>query len=180
MTVEEKAELELIQEYDRWESLYKNGGSDPYWTDGVNLNLVCCHIIDGRKRLEELGYFPEVYTRPVPPEVDPQYMARKDEIRTNAQKSLEAMQENADYQYLLQNCRRVEDKAAKGISLWNVLGYVRGLQEYIKRDSVIEMRRFERPESYLQSFKVCRERMEKILDKQEIEKEGQLTIFDFL
>ena len=107
-------------------------------------------------------------------------MARKDEIRTNAQKSLEAMQENEDYQYLLKNCRRIEDKAAKGICLWNVIGYVRGLQEYIKRDSVIEMRRFERPESYLQSFKVCRERMEKILDRQEIEKEGQLTIFDFL
>ncbi len=180
MTIEEKAEQELIQAYDRWERLYKNGGSDPYWTDGVNLNLVRCHIIDGRERLEELCYFPEVYTRSVPPEVDPQYMARKDEIRTNAQKSLEAMQENEDYQYLLKNCRRIEDKAAKGICLWNVIGYVRGLQEYIKRDSVIEMRRFERPESYLQSFKVCRERMEKILDRQEIEKEGQLTIFDFL
>ncbi len=180
MTVEEKVELELIQEYDRWESLYENGGSDPHWPDGVNLNLVRCHIINYRRQLEEAGYFPEVYQRTVPPEIDPWYIAREDEIRENARKSLEVMLGNEDYQYILINGSKLREKDSKKICLWTVIGYVRGLQELIREDNLVGMRRYEKPDTYIQSFKVCREKTERILDRPEIEKEGQLNIFDFL
>ena len=36
---------ELEKAYAQWQRLYENGGSDPFWPDGVNLNLVRNHII---------------------------------------------------------------------------------------------------------------------------------------
>lgn len=40
---------EVIREsHEQWKRLQENGGSDPFWTDGVNLNLVRNHIIYGR------------------------------------------------------------------------------------------------------------------------------------
>ena len=36
---------ELKKAYAQWESLYKQGGSDPFYADGVNLNLVRNHIL---------------------------------------------------------------------------------------------------------------------------------------
>ena len=36
---------ELKKAYAQWESLYKQGGSDPFYPDGVNLNLVRNHLL---------------------------------------------------------------------------------------------------------------------------------------
>ena len=35
----------LENEYAQWDELFTKGGSDPFWTDGSNLNLVRNHII---------------------------------------------------------------------------------------------------------------------------------------
>ena len=41
---------EVIREsHEQWKRLWENGGNDPFWTDGVNLNLVRNHIIYGRR-----------------------------------------------------------------------------------------------------------------------------------
>ncbi len=35
----------LENEYARWDELFTKGGSDPFWTDGVNLELTRNHIL---------------------------------------------------------------------------------------------------------------------------------------
>ena len=54
----------LEKAYERWDLLYKNGGSDPFWCDGTNLNLVRNHILYYREQCEEVlepKDYPEAY-----------------------------------------------------------------------------------------------------------------------
>lgn len=85
----------LEKAYAHWQRLYENGGSDPFWPDGVNLDLVRNHIIYFKGQIEEtcpLYMADELYLRELPPEVDPNYMANPDKIREQARRSLQAYQ----------------------------------------------------------------------------------------
>lgn len=44
---------ELKSEFDRWAHIKEFGTSDPFWSDGVNLNLVRNHILYYKKMIEE-------------------------------------------------------------------------------------------------------------------------------
>ena len=57
---------EIVKELERWEYLRKYGGCDPFWPDGVNMNLIRNHIISYKRQLEEL----------CETEVDDQYLAK--------------------------------------------------------------------------------------------------------
>lgn len=175
-----EAEQKLIDSFSRWEHLYKYGGQDPNWEDVCNLNLVRNHILRSRRKLEELQYFPEIYNRDVPPEVDNKYMARSDEIRKSAKQSLATYLADADYLYLVENSTRINKKQNENICLSNVIGYVSGLKSFIETDNLVRMRLHENPDRYLDSFKSCRKELEKILHEPKSEKLGQLSIFDFI
>ena len=43
---------ELQQSFERWEHLRVDGGSDPLWSDGSNMNLVRNHILIAKRRIE--------------------------------------------------------------------------------------------------------------------------------
>ena len=81
------------KEYEHWKALRTDGGTDPNWSDGVNLNLVRTHIICAKKEIrrtcDKFGLtIPAIYYRPLPPEMpadffvtngknsDPQRIAR--------------------------------------------------------------------------------------------------------
>lgn len=73
-------EAELIDRYKRWKDIYENGCSDPFWEDGVNLDLVRNHIIFEKRVCEEvLGdkYFlyPDAYFYPLPAKLPNDFMA---------------------------------------------------------------------------------------------------------
>lgn len=154
---------ELQDAHDRWQQLYEKGGSDPFWEDGVNLNLVRNHIIYYRRKLEEnptLFGFPEVYYKEIPPKVDNHYMARPDEIRAAAKVSLAKYRADPNYQYIALHCGDFTPKTRKKLFIDNVLGYATGLETYIKEDKLVDMRRHEHYEHYLQSFDDCARSME--------------------
>lgn len=87
VSVEERIS-ELVQQieksYNRWESLRDGGGCDPFWADGVGMNLVRNHIIYDKNQIQELLSSEEqlslfapsysVETRPTPPKVPDNYM----------------------------------------------------------------------------------------------------------
>lgn len=179
---------QLKEHYDRWEYLFTNGGQDPFWSDGCNMDIVRNHIIYTKKQMEEAGQLTDTYYRELPPEVDRNYMARADEIRANSRKSLEAYKMHPDYLYLcdaikLLNKHQIEDTAIR-----NVIGYATGLKKYIAEDNLVAMRRQEYPENYIESFTRCRKNVEKILgEKSRIifiedgkQLKGQLSIADWL
>ena len=86
----------LQQSFDHWHILYTQGGSDPFWADGVNLNLVRNHILYYRKRIDELSPDEtrrDLYHRELPPIVESEYMANPEEIRQKAKASLQKLEQ---------------------------------------------------------------------------------------
>lgn len=171
----------LAMEHELWNHLYQNGGSDPNWEDGVNLNLVRNHIISYRRQCQEelrTVEYPEEYYVSVPPKIDNHYMARADEIREHAKNTLEIYMSNLDYQYLQNNLQMLNEKQRKETFINAVVGYFSELEKYIAEDCLVGMRRHEYPERYIDSFQTCRKKVETILGTESVLPIGQLSIFD--
>ena len=84
---------ELVEELKHWQYLREHGCQDPFWADGVNMNLTRNHIIYYKMRLRELckdGNLPEEYYLPTPPEVDNNYLARKNEYFETRKERIES------------------------------------------------------------------------------------------
>ena len=171
MTGKENPLEELEKAYAQWESLYKQGGSDPFYADGVNLNLVRNHILYFKRQIEEtqpLYMNSEAYQREPPPQVEDGYMARAKEIRDNAKTTLTAYKTDPYYQYLLHHWEELDDVGLKKTSIRPVLNYAQALETAIQEDDLVTMRRHERAERYLDSFRACAEKVRDVLENQEL------------
>lgn len=147
---------ELEKSFEHWQYLKEHGGSDPSYSDGVNMNLVRNHILYYKHQIEKSmpeKDYPQIYFCKTPPETDHNYMARADEIRENAKRSLEIMEQDENLLYLRERIRELSDKQIKGMYILNVLGYPKTLNIAIAEDDLITMRRFENTDYYLESFK---------------------------
>ena len=81
-----KAIESLVQdvrlEYGRWLYIRKHGCSDPFWPDGVNMNIVRNHIIYDKTEIANLLIsdfrlgVDDARDVPIPPEVDEYFMAK--------------------------------------------------------------------------------------------------------
>lgn len=143
----------LKRSFDRWDYLNEHGGSDPHWEDGCNMELIRGHIMYYKEKIEESGQpYPEIYHRDTPPEVDRYYMARPDEIRENAKKSLAKFDANENLSFVRQEAARLSDKEAEKLHIPFILGYERNLRTAIAEDNLLEMRRYENPCRYIESF----------------------------
>lgn len=192
-TLEEKAKnkgmakeigAEIKERIERWEHIRIHGCSDPSWEDGCNMNLVRNNVLYGKSKCQALLLpedYPVEYFLETPPEVNNKYMARGKEIRERSQKSLEAYKANSDYQFILQAVNRLTKQQNEQTHASAFLRYVSELEASIQNDRLVEMRRHESPERYLDSFRECRKRIEEILGKPEPEPVlpmGQLSLFD--
>lgn len=79
---------QLEERHERWNYIRNNGTSDPFWPDGVNMNLVRNHCSYYRRQIKELCEnqglpLPEIYDKPVPPEMPQDFMARPRKLLTN-------------------------------------------------------------------------------------------------
>lgn len=179
-------EAELIWEYAHWEYLREQGGSDPFYDDATNMELTRNHIIYAKRKLEEKygvdkDKYPEIYFRDLPPEVEKGYIANAAEIRDRAVEVLDSYLADTNFRYLLYNKDFLSRKEAEKISIGNVLNYVAGLATALRNDDLISMRRHTtKPESYLESFANCAERLKRILSEKSMipsEKNNQMTLF---
>lgn len=173
-------EAELIREYERWEYLKEYGGSDPFYDDATNMNLVRNHILYAKRQLEEKygadrSKYPESYFREVPPETECGYMARAAEIRDKAVERLEQYLADENFQYLLWNRDKLGKKDIQKTSIDYVLGYVSGLVGAIKEEDLITMRRHANGKAgHQDSFAQCAEKVKKIIREKELEPSGQV------
>ncbi|MDD4492828.1 MAG: hypothetical protein PHV32_00515 [Eubacteriales bacterium] len=171
---------ELAERFTRWDFLYQHGCSDPTWSDGVNLNLVRNHIIYYKNKLEDScsdNAYPDIYYWDTPPEVNQNYMARTDEIRSNAQKSLGIYRSDPHYLYCKKYALELTAKELKRFPVENVLGYVSGLKDAIAADDLITMRRHEDSNRYLDSFARCESEIRKMFSERELD--PQMSLFSF-
>lgn len=170
---------QLKAEYQNWHYYYEQGGNDPSWPDGVNLELIRNHIIYAKSQCEELltpEQYPPEYHLPLPPVVRRSYMARASEIRTHAKVTLQSYLTDKNFQFLISHL----DLITKKSEFQNVVGYVQSLKIAIARDDLVVMRRHERPDVFLKSFASARQQMEEQLRKARENQEGiyeQLSLF---
>ena len=171
---------ELRSEYARWRELRDRGGTDPFWSDGVNMNLVRNHILYWKRMIEENlqeAEYPEEYFLDIPPEVNQNYMAHPDQIREKAISGMRSIKENPDYIFL----KREEQRQTKqNTQIFNIVRWVNGYQDAISRDDLVLMRRIN-PDIYAEQRKEARKKYEETQrpEKRELHT-GQLTIFDFI
>lgn len=147
---------ELENDYARWDKVFTEGGSDTFWSDGANLSLIRSQILYCKEQLakQENSLFglPEVYYRETPPEVDPNYMARPDEIRENARKAMEIIDADENLKFVREQFPSLSEQQRKQYCLSAIINYAENLRQAIAEDELIIMRRYEHPEHYLESF----------------------------
>ena len=81
----EQIRADLAKDFARWDEINKNGCNDPFWSDGVNMNLVRNHIIANYRLLSQkldnvqLSLFDTGMDmrneRPIPPRVPDDFMS---------------------------------------------------------------------------------------------------------
>lgn len=177
-----KLTAELEDSFNRWEHLKVHGGQDPCWADGCNMNLVRNHIFSYKRQIKELCEekglkLPQIFFREEPPKMDNDYMARADEIRENARKALEKYKEDENYKYLVKIVIGLNKKQIEKTAINNVINYCHGLKSFIEKDDLVAMRRHERYEGYIESFRSCRGNVEEILAEEP--EEGQVSLFEY-
>ena len=154
---------ELEKSYAEWDELFITGGSDPFWTDGVGLELVRNHIIFYKQQLEKQGNslfgLPEAYYRELPPEVDCNYMARPDEIRENARKAMEIIDADENLKFVREQAPSLSEAQYKQFCIAAIINYAENLRRAIAKDDLVIMRRYENPERYLESFESAAQRI---------------------
>lgn len=172
---------ELAKKYERWNQFNTYGGSDPFWEDGFNMNLVRNHIIWYRKRCEEelnQADYPEEYFRELPPMVHPKYMADKTGIRRDATQTLKIVIKNPDYLWLKEYPLKHDKVDAKIEKKLSVVKCADRLADAIKEDNLLEMRRFRDSGYWNDRLHEARIQVEKLTEK--TMPTGQMTIYDFL
>lgn len=175
---------EIRDSFERWNHIYTHGAGDPFWPDGVNMELVRNHIIYYKKQCEELlkpEQYPQEYYLELPPEVDKNYMAHPETTREAARKSLDIYKADPDFAYLEKAVTRLTKQQKEKTSITAVLNYVYGLENAIQQDRIVDMWRHENPAGYIDIFRECRKRVEDILgsdDQEPVLPMGQLSLFD--
>ncbi len=152
----------LENSFARWDYIHEHGCSDPFWADGVNMNLVRNHIIYYKQQLSEeatLFLLPEAYYREVPPEVDSNFMARPNEIRQNAARSMQIIDEDENLKFVRDQSVNLTEKQLKQLCIPAILGYAENLRRAISEDDLLTMRRYENPKGYLESFQSAAQKL---------------------
>ena len=146
----------LENDYARWDELFTKGGSDPFWSDGVSLNMVRDRIIACKAQLAKqentLFGLPEVYYRETPPEVDYSYMARADEIRENVWQVMEIIDADGNLKFIREQSASLSEAQLKQFCISAVINYAENLRRAIAADDLVIMRRYEQLDRYLESF----------------------------
>lgn len=152
----------LENSFARWDFIHEHGCSDPFWADGVNMNLVRNHIMYYKQQLSEeatLFLIPEAYYREVPPEVDNNFMARPDEIRQNAARSMQIIDEDENLKFVREQSVHLTEKQLKQLCIPAILSYAENLRRAISEDDLLTMRRYENLNGYLESFKSAAQKL---------------------
>ncbi len=172
-------EASLKERFERWDDVFENGYTDPFWADGVNLNLIRTHITVYKQGIERefpKGKYPEIYYRETPEKVDVGYIAKPDLIREKAKKVLEDIQGDENFKFIKERYMGIDDKFLKANSIINVIGYETTLKEAIANDDLIAMRRMGESEYYLDRFQECADKISEYINQEK----PQMSLFDII
>lgn len=156
---------------DRWHYIKEHGTQDPFWEDGLNMNLVRNHIIYWKRMcMENLtpDEYPHEFNLETPPEVPNKYMARKEEIAVNAEAALTVLQKDPNYLWIKANAGSLSTKEKKDTHVEQIIRYPSLLKESIDKENLVYMRRSVNTGRFIEDFKKCRARIEAIIAKRKV------------
>lgn len=159
--------FKLMGKFLEWENVKIEGSSSPVWTDGQELNHIRDSIIYLKKEMESLNYLPEAYYQETPPKMSQRYMVNAEEIRKKAKETLRICKENEDYQFIFSHGAPLDEQQKNWICLDGILNGILRMERMIRIDNLVEMKKYDEPEKYLKSFKVCRKGLEELLEELE-------------
>ena len=170
----------LERSFKEWEHLYNYGGQDPFWADGMNLNLVRNHILSYKRQIEEYikdendgqaslfsNTYPDIYFKETPPEVDNDYMAIPNRILDRAITFVNRMVEEPAYKYVVEHFDEVfpdkkENPVSKHFNVPAILAWqLTSYPEKIVSGDLIALRR----SFYFTDYDKKLEEVNKIADK---------------
>ena len=141
--------------------------------------LVRNHILYYKGEMEKQignGTYPPIYYRATPPKIDRFYMARADEIRKHAARTLAAIKENPDIAYIRKKMYAVDKDCPGKTAASHVLTYQQRLSDAIEKDELLEMRRFEKTDRVMAEIQECADKLREYVPTENI----QLNVFDML
>ncbi len=139
----EELYAELEQAYEHWQYLYENGGSDPFWPDGVNLNLVRNHILYYKGEIQKIpgAEQREILLRDIPKEVSNGYMADPQGILQRAESALRKIKENPDFCYIREHISYMNPETVERMHLNAMMQRLSALECAIRENDYVTMRR---------------------------------------
>lgn len=176
----QKYEYEKIKEY----------GADKMWADGVELNQIHNKILEIARTLGEYG---DTLDPEIPEAVAADYMAKADEIKTQAEFAVNAYKRNEDYIYLCKRSSGLSERQKEVSGLREVLGRIKGLREALDKEDFVIMRDYGQEGRFDNLLHKVAERVGKISETQAVpaeknvtnspfegdyEVEGQISIYD--
>lgn len=165
MTRKEELGKSIADDIHKWKAYNETGGSDPFCADGVFMNGLRRQILASKKQCEsefkKKDYPPEYYME-TPPEVKDTFVARASQIKKNAQKTLKTYEQNSDYLWLKEQIGHLNETQIRKTGIQNVVDFPEALSFFISTGRLVDMRRHENPERYLESFRKCREKVERL------------------
>ncbi len=170
---------ELKKSYEQWQKLYSQGGCDPNWSDGQNMNLVRNHIIFRKREIEkccEPEEYPAEYFFEIPPEVPSDYMAKAEEIRRDAKLLLNHHLQDEDYHYLRSRAYELTEKQKDSSGINYILASVLGLKTAIENDDLVSMRRVVNSARSYNLITECAKRVRELALPENV----QMTLFSYL
>ena len=176
---EEAYDKELADEFAQWERYRVHGGQDPFYPDGVNMNLIRNHIIYYKIQIEKNmkpEEYPECYYRETPSEIDDSYMARADEIREHARQTMTALEQNEDLKFIKRKAKTMDPRFIKAIYAKNAIQCEANLKTAIEEDDLLTMRRYENPNTYLDTFQICADKIRNYVPPEN----EQISLFSLL
>lgn len=175
----------LQKSFARWDHLAEHGGSDPFWPDGMGLNLTRNHILYDKNQMEQLvaaeqeevtlfpSELPDVYYRETPPEMPKDYMAKADEIRARAAEQLTLYERDPNFIWLRDHHDEVfpkgETKGTKTAGLNPIIsGSLAWFRRHTEQDDLVAMRRifWESYEAKAERWAIEAEKMKAYLAKE--------------
>lgn len=136
---------ECENSYNRWQDIYENGCSDPFWEDGLNLNIIRNHITYYRNKIKDLcerSLFerPEILLREIPPKVDNKYMAKSDYIKQKGKELYAKLISDKAFSELQGEMNRLTDKQKNSNCFLYVAATARNLKTALDNNELVKVR----------------------------------------
>lgn len=158
--------LEMMDQHRLWDHVLEHGCTDPCYEDGVILQRIRGRIIHLRRKMGLLyprKKKPPIYYRGLPPVVSETYIARSEDIRANAQRTLWILSNNREFLYLTAYFSQIpSDVQKKEKCIKSVIDQPKYLSAALEKDDLLMLRKFENPKSFLEDQKAAASRLRKI------------------